>query len=129
MLIFLTFKLFGAPIFSCHKDTKLILNKRILPQLFLLKNVNEFFFTKVPRETSEGYTPLYPPLSAPLALPPFQSLPDSRQFAEFPEKNFCNLMKSALPKIGFSKKKFWKNFLCFFKFDFIKKKILEKNSF
>ena len=69
MLIFLTFKLFGAPIFSCHKDTKLILNKRILPQLFLLKNVNEFFFTKVPRETSEGYTPYTPPIRTPRPTP------------------------------------------------------------
>ena len=83
---------------SCYKDTKLILNKRILQRLFLLKNVNENFFTKVPRETSEGYTPYTPPLPAPLALPPFQSLPESRQFAEFPEKKFLQFNEIGLPK-------------------------------
>ena len=68
-------------------------------------------------------TPPIPPLSAPLALPPFQSLPDSRQFAEFPEKNFCvfsnsTLLKKILEKnfcvfsnSALLKKKFWKNFL------------------
>lgn len=85
---------------SCHKDTKLILNKRILLRLFLLKNVNEKLFTKVSRETSEGYTPYTPPSTRTPRPTPFQSLPESRQFAEFPEKIFCNLMKSvSLKKI------------------------------
>ena len=90
-----------------------------------MKNSLQLFHVKHRR----GTPPYAPPLSAPLALPPFQSLPESRQFAEFPEKKFCNLMKSALPKIGFSKKNSGKIFCVFSNSTLLKKKYWKKIRF
>jgi hypothetical protein len=88
---------------SCHKDTKLILNKRILLRLFLLKNVNEKLFTKVPRETSEGYTPYTPLYPHPSPYPHFKAF----------------LTADSLPN-------FLKNFFAIFQIRLCLKKILEK---